>query len=134
MSRRPLLPVLVALALVVGCDTSPTDPLGQSFIFEGQVMAQEVKVHALPLVDTGSIRVEITEISVLDAVIPGGTLGFSLGRPTVDSCSPSFRQTVRTGDSFAFGLAAGDYCIAMFDNGLGPETVVDYTVTVKPLE
>ena len=142
--RWQLLMVVVLVALgpgLMGCSDSkkkPTEPEPDPEVprvvqtFRGQLDQGERECNNFSMGNAGTIVLEIVELSPLQTI----TMGMSLGQP--DSTNPSGcssfadDDSVRVFQSFASsGLAAGAYCACVFDVGnIFPGETVDYTLEV----
>ena len=125
--------LLLALALLVACDDSPTAPETSAMIFEGVLECGGEGEFRFMLDDHKSVRVTVDSLELTPAPAPpeGETpdpnltgcdayvvppedpfVGLRLGRLSSDgACNPTYTNTVREEFSAVFGLAPFEYCV-----------------------
>jgi hypothetical protein len=131
---------LVSFALVVplllttlACDNSsgsPTlAPATNSETFTGTVQVGGVDFHAFTVAKDGNVTITLTAAGPPATI----TMGLGIGTPGNNACSilpaDATPTTAGTAAQLSGALAAGNYCVEVFDigNQLGPIT---YSVTV----
>ncbi len=133
---RCLAAVVLVLA-VAACDSgSSTDPGSQTVILQGEVVSEGSEWHPLVVTDPGVFHIEVVNLRAKLLDVTGGNttlrIGVGLGRPEGGECNATFRSAATIGDRFPLGLVEAEYCVLLFDPGLPPDSIIEYTVSAGP--
>ncbi len=134
-SALPLL--LLALLALPGCSDSSTEP-DTTLRFRGALTRNARVEHALSMPHGGNLTLTLEDLNIrlLDVGVLHPSLVrvlVGLGRPAEGGACDVSTTTVMVERSVSsFGLRAGDYCLAVFDNGLLPEeSSIEYTLVAE---
>jgi hypothetical protein len=134
-SALPLL--LLALLALPGCSDSPTEP-DATLRFTGSLTRGARVEHPLSLPHGGNLTLTLEDLNI--RLLDVGALHPSLvrvlvglGRPAESgACDVSTTSVMVEGTVSSFGLRAGEYCLAVFDNGILPEeSLIEYTLVAE---
>ena len=138
IKRMRWLAVALTTVLVAGgCgDSSPVTPNREPLIFTGRLASNTTDSHPLPLLRSGTIRIELTELTAIfvqiDDTAPSLALGVGIGAfDDKELCVPTLRPTFTEGGAVTVLPSSDIDCLAVFDSGRLPEeSLVAYVVTV----
>ena len=135
----------VCLALLVGCDSSPTEPQ-ETFLLDGVVEYEGRSDSVFAVTSPGVAKVEILDLKPLLVQVPDNApddgaafpvfipvVGLGFGVIDVAGvCQPVATFSVVEGDLYFFSILAGVQCVQIFDQGFFPvDAQVGYTVRVE---
>ena len=127
--RHSFVPALliIALAAVLGACTNPAGANGTTTdTFSGTVTSTGFDSHSFTVSSSGDVVATLTALSPQTTI----TVGFGLGQPSSTGCSLySYSESARIGTVLSGTIAAGTYCVTVYDVGniQGSDT---YTLTV----
>lgn len=134
---RWLMVTLTTVLVAGGCaDSSPVTPGREPLVFTGRLTSNTTDSHSLPLLRSGTIRIELTELTAIfvqiDDSAPSLVLGVGIG--VFDDkglCIPTLQPIFGEGSSVTVLPSSDIDCLAVFDSGRLPEgSLVAYVVTV----
>ncbi len=136
-ASRILSAAALCLLALTGCSgDSPSSPR-QVLVLEGTLETDGRSAHPISLADEGAVVVDIADLRPILIQLPVGadsvnlTVGLGLGRPDGDECDLSSSFTLAELGRVSFGLAAGDYCLEVFDSGSLPDdALIGYALSV----
>ncbi len=127
--------IAVALAALAGAcggssDTitaTPTAAPTTTDVFTGTVQAGGVAFHNFTIVQQGTLTATLTSLSPQTTI----TVGFGVGQPSGTTCPLlSSIETAKVSSVLSGTIAAGAYCVAIYDIG-NVQGSDDYTITVN---
>ena len=135
---RPALPLLLlALLALPGCSDSSTEP-DTTLRLRGSLTRSARVEHAVSMPHGGNLTLTLEDLNI--RLLDVGALNpalvrvlVGLGRPdAAGACDVSTTSAMVERSVSSFGLRAGEYCLAVFDNGLLPEeSLIEYTLVAE---
>ena len=130
------------LVMSVGCADDPmTTPDGQPLVFADLLEQGGQVVESLPLVEKGTIRIELTNATPLlielppSGELPFFTVGVGIGDESSGTCVITFGSSLKKGDNLTILVQSDMSCLVVFDDGTLPQgAVIRYTVTVEDVK
>jgi len=126
------------LMISVGCANNPvTTPDGQPLVFADQLEQGGKVEESLPLVEPGTVRIELTDATPLlielppSGEIPFFTIGVGIGNEDSGTCRITFGESLLEGENLTILVENKLSCLIVFDDGTLPDgAVIRYTVSV----